>query len=332
VARGFEQDIATKAADAPGPGGKIELTGAELTVRSGPETGLTAVIGASGIVVGTGHGCDVRITDELVSRSHVELTADEHGVRVVDRASRNGTFLGNVRVKEVLLTEATVVRIGSTVLEIRVLGAPLTIELSGRSQLGDAIAYSSAMRHLFSRLERAARNDVTVLLEGDSGTGKEILARALHRESPRVDGPFVVVDCGAISENLIESELFGHERGAFTGAQAQRRGAFEQAHGGTIFLDEIGELPLDLQPKLLRALENRAFRRVGGSTRPRSIRSSSSSAMALRSRSAERSARATASAVALSFAPTSVVRSPESSSSLTATTRSKPCAPTSRAA
>jgi two-component system, NtrC family, response regulator GlrR len=121
------------------------------------------------------------------------------------------------------------------------------------------------MRNVFDLLERAARTDVTVLLEGESGTGKEVLAHALHAASPRRDGPFVVVDCGAIPESLVESELFGHERGAFTGALAARAGAFEQANHGTLFLDEIGELPLDAQPKLLRALETRSFRRVGGS-------------------------------------------------------------------
>jgi transcriptional regulator with PAS, ATPase and Fis domain len=118
---------------------------------------------------------------------------------------------------------------------------------------------------VFSLLEKAARSDVTVLLEGDSGTGKDVLAFALHQESSRRDGPFVVVDCGAIPEHLIESELFGHERGAFTGAVAARAGAFEQADGGTVFLDEIGEMPIEAQPKLLRALENRSFRKVGGS-------------------------------------------------------------------
>jgi transcriptional regulator with PAS, ATPase and Fis domain len=120
------------------------------------------------------------------------------------------------------------------------------------------------MRHVFSLLEQAAQTDVTVLLEGDSGTGKDVLATALHSEGKRSDGPFVVVDCGALPEGLLESELFGHEKGAFTGAVSSRPGAFEQADGGTLFLDEVGELPLESQPKLLRALENRSFRRVGG--------------------------------------------------------------------
>jgi transcriptional regulator with GAF, ATPase, and Fis domain len=120
------------------------------------------------------------------------------------------------------------------------------------------------MRTVFGMLERIAPTDGTVLLEGETGTGKDVLARAIHLASPRAKQPFVVVDCGAISYTLIESELFGHERGAFTGAVAARRGAFENAEGGTLFLDEVGELPIDIQPKLLRVLESREFRRVGG--------------------------------------------------------------------
>ena len=128
------------------------------------------------------------------------------------------------------------------------------------------------MRRLYAILERVAATDATVLVEGETGTGKDVLARALHAASPRASGPFVAVDCGAIPENLIESELFGHVRGAFTGATSDRRGVFEEADGGTLFLDEIGELPLALQPKLLRALETRAVRRVGGSTSARDRR------------------------------------------------------------
>jgi transcriptional regulator with PAS, ATPase and Fis domain len=261
--RGFDEVVATKTADIEGLR-RVQLTGAELVVCGGPESGLTLPIGAGGLTIGSGDRCDVRLTDELVSRTHLELTAEAHGVRAVDRGSMNGTFLGSARVKDVTLIETTVLQIGTTPLKIALVATPLTIELSERSKFGEAIAQSPAMRHVFSLLDRAARADVTVLLEGDSGTGKEVLARAIHDESARKDAPFVVVDCGAISESLVESELFGHEKGAFTGATSRRPGAFEQAQGGTIFLDEIGELPLDMQPKLLRALENRAFRRVGG--------------------------------------------------------------------
>src|SRR5262249_19079992 len=149
-----------------------------------------------------------------------------------------------------LLEKDGVISVGQTTLAVRLLAEALEMPISARTKFGDAIAHSPALRHVFALLERAAKNDVTVLFEGDSGTGKDILAHALHKESPRGQGPFVVVDCGAIPENLVESELFGHEKGAFTGAIASRAGAFEQANEGTLFLDEIGELPMDAQPKL----------------------------------------------------------------------------------
>jgi two-component system, NtrC family, response regulator GlrR len=143
---------------------------------------------------------------------------------------------------------------------------PATALASSREpeRFGDALAASPVMRQLFETLARVAPLDLSVLLEGESGTGKDVLARAIHAASSRAKGPFMVVDCGAIPPNLIESELFGHERGAFTGAEVARRGVFEEANGGTLFLDEIGELPLDMQPKLLRALEQREVRPVGG--------------------------------------------------------------------
>jgi transcriptional regulator with GAF, ATPase, and Fis domain len=135
---------------------------------------------------------------------------------------------------------------------------------SESTHFGDAIGHSIAMRTIFGVLERIAPTDASVLLEGETGTGKDVIARAIHQTSPRKDKSFVVVDCGAVSYSLIESELFGHERGAFTGAVASRQGAFELAGRGTVFLDEVGELPLDVQPKLLRVLESGEFRRVGG--------------------------------------------------------------------
>jgi DNA-binding NtrC family response regulator len=135
---------------------------------------------------------------------------------------------------------------------------------SDKPRFGPALGQSLAMRTIFGVLERIAPTEATVLLEGETGTGKDVLARAIVEESPRKSGPFVVVDCGAVSYSLIESELFGHERGSFTGAVAQRQGAFELGSGGTVFLDEIGDLPLDVQPKLLRVLESKEFRRVGG--------------------------------------------------------------------
>ena len=263
MGHGFEEDLATKRA-AEGGERRVRLKGATVQVAAGPDAGLQATIGPAGLVVGTGAGCDLRLSDKVVSRRHLEVSAEPDGVRLVDRGSRNGTYLGGARVHEIVVAQDARVVLGETTLLVKLTSEPLDVAVSSRTSFGGALARSASMRHVFDLLERAARTDVTVLLEGESGTGKEVLAHALHAESQRREGPFVVVDCGAIPESLVESELFGHERGAFTGALAARAGAFEQANEGTLFLDEIGELPLDAQPKLLRALESRSFRRVGG--------------------------------------------------------------------
>ncbi|MEZ4307210.1 MAG: sigma 54-interacting transcriptional regulator [Polyangiaceae bacterium] len=264
MAHGFEEEQATRRAAADAAR-SVRLTSAKVLVTAGPDAGLEATIGAAGLVVGTGQGADLRLSDRRVSRAHLSLRAEPDGVRLTELGSRNGTYFAGARVHDLALVEDASVVLGETTLLVRVLSEPLDVSVSSRQTFGQAIARSAGMRHVFELLEQAARTDVTVLLEGESGTGKEVLAHALHEESPRKDGPFVVVDCGAIPEKLVESELFGHERGAFTGAVAARAGAFEQASEGTLFLDEIGELPLEAQPKLLRALESRSFRRVGGS-------------------------------------------------------------------
>ncbi|MFO0668626.1 MAG: sigma 54-interacting transcriptional regulator [Polyangiaceae bacterium] len=244
---------------------RVQITRADVEVTTGPDAPHACPVTPTGIVVGTGFASDLRLTDSQVSRRHVELCAEARGVRVRDLGSRNGTYLAGARVTEVVLEKDAVLRVGQTELTVRLGADPVEVVLSPRERFGEAIGASVAIRHVFSLLEQAARTDVTILFEGDSGTGKDVLASSVHQESDRRDGPFVVVDCGSIPEHLVESELFGHERGAFTGAVSQRIGAFEQADGGTLFLDEIGELPLELQPKLLRALEARTFRRVGGS-------------------------------------------------------------------
>ena len=244
---------------------RLRLRGARVEVLTGKDVGAAANVGHDGATIGSSASADLQLSDPLVSRAHLTLHAEKDGVRLVDRGSRNGTRIGGVRIHEAMLDKDTLIEVGDTTVVLRLLAQPLDLALSKRTQFGSAIGRSAAMRHVFSLLEGAAESDATVLIEGDSGTGKDVLATSLHDESTRADGPFVVVDCGALPKELVESELFGHEAGAFSGALSQRRGAFELAHGGTVFLDEVGELPVSVQPKLLRVLESRAFRRVGGS-------------------------------------------------------------------
>jgi transcriptional regulator with PAS, ATPase and Fis domain len=180
-----------------------------------------------------------------------------------DLGSKNGTLVGKVAIKEALLPPSVQITLGGSELTIRAVGAPSLLPMVPTGSFGEAIGQSFPMRALFAKLERAATTAQTILLLGESGTGKEVLARAIHDQSPRKNGPFVVFDCAATTPTLVESELFGHVRGAFTGAAGAHAGLLEEASGGTLFIDEIGELPLDLQPKLLRALEAKQVRRVG---------------------------------------------------------------------
>jgi DNA-binding NtrC family response regulator len=245
----------------------IATAGAILFVATGAAKGTTLplpqAIGER-LRIGKARDNDLVLADDTVSRTHLEIELTSEGLRARDLGSRNGTRIGKARVTEVYLATGTVLRVGEVELHVRIDAAPAGLPPSVHEHFGLAIGRSLPMRRLFALLERVAPTSATVLLTGESGTGKDVLARALHANSPRHAGPFEVVDCGAIAPTLVESELFGHERGAFTGAANARAGAFERAHGGTLFLDELGELPLDLQPKLLRVLEARELRRVGG--------------------------------------------------------------------
>jgi two-component system response regulator GlrR len=207
---------------------------------------------------------DLRLAEPTVSGFHCEIRVDTNGIRIVDLGSRNGTIVDGVQIKEAFLRSGSVIRIGGATLRFELTDGGNRLLLSDRTAFGGMFGISAPIRASFALMEKAAASDATVLLEGETGTGKGQAAEAIHQESARAKAPFIVVDCGAIPANLLESELFGHEKGAFTGAETRRRGAFEEANGGTIFLDEIGELPLDLQPKLLRALENRHVRPLGG--------------------------------------------------------------------
>ncbi len=224
--------------------------------------GASAELEVGSLLVGGHKDCDLVIQDPLVSRRHLEIALVADGVRLRDLDSRNGTFIGEHRVAQAIVAPGTEVVVGDTVLTLEALDTPIDLG-EGPEQLGELLARSSSMKRLFSLLSRVAPSDVTVLLEGETGVGKDVLARTLHAESARAAGPFLVFDCGAVSPQLIASELFGHAKGAFTGASSDRAGIFEAARGGTVFLDEIGELGADLQPSLLRVLENRHVRRVG---------------------------------------------------------------------
>jgi DNA-binding NtrC family response regulator len=233
----------------------------QLVVASGPDTGLTRLIEGT-MVVGSHPDAAISLTDGTVSRYHVELTARPDGVRVRDLESRNGTYLGGTRITEVIVEDQVIISLGKSTLRVGMVEADLG-KPQEQGSFGPAVGASPVMKQLFGLLERVAPSDSTVLLLGETGTGKEVLARAIHERSRRAKAPFVTVDCGAVAPSLIESELFGHVRGAFTGAVADRNGAFLEADGGTIFLDELGELPVELQPKLLRVLEGGNVRRLG---------------------------------------------------------------------
>ena len=243
----------------------VNLRRCKLVVIKGPQRGTEYVIAADVIRVGKAPDNDLAVTDETVSREHFEIVRDAKGYLLRDLRSTNGTFLDGAEIKEAYLRAGSVIGAGATELKFTPFEERIEILPSDKEVLGEMVGRSSQMREIFGLIERIAATDATVLIEGETGTGKDMIARTLHALSPRGEQPFIVVDCGAVSGTLIESELFGHEKGSFTGAVSARQGAFELASGGTVFLDELGELSLDLQPKLLRVLEQRELRRVGGS-------------------------------------------------------------------
>jgi transcriptional regulator with GAF, ATPase, and Fis domain len=237
--------------------------GIVATVLSGSSKGTTRPVGAR-MTIGKAPDNDLVLGDDTVSRHHCELVRTGDGIQVKDLESTNGTKIDGTRVQEAIISPGSVLKVGEIEIAFRPAAQRLEVLPSDATEFEGVIGVALSMRTIFGVLERIAPTDATVLLEGETGTGKDVLARAILARSTRAGKPFVVVDCGAVSYSLIESELFGHERGAFTGAVASRQGAFELSDGGTLFLDEIGELPLDVQPKLLRVLETREFRRVGG--------------------------------------------------------------------
>ena len=236
-----------------------------LEVVEGPDLGLAATFDASELTVGTSPECDLVLKDPAVSRRHFALTQGRDCYKVQDAGSSNGTWLDGVRIAEAYVPDGGVLSAGRTRIRFSALLESIPALPSQREEFHGLRGRSAAMRQLFSVIEKLAPRPVSVLIAGETGTGKELIARALHRASARAAGPFVVFDCANTDRELVRSELFGHEPGAFTGATARRQGAFERASGGTIFLDELGELPSDLQPKLLRVLQEREVTRLGGS-------------------------------------------------------------------
>jgi DNA-binding NtrC family response regulator len=234
-----------------------------IEIIEGPDAGRTLVDASEAVTVGTAEGNSLQLTDTSVSRYHVELSRRGDKVLVRDVGSTNGTLTHGIRLNDGAVPPGTLLQLGRTTLKVGE-GKTRSVEISGEEQLGPLRGRAPSMRALLAKVDRAARSETAVLLVGESGTGKELIAQALHERSARAKKPFVTVDCGSLSPGLVASELFGHERGAFTGADRRHVGAFERAQGGTVFLDEIGELPASLQATLLGVLERRRFRRVGG--------------------------------------------------------------------
>jgi transcriptional regulator with PAS, ATPase and Fis domain len=221
-----------------------------VAVTKGIDAGQAIESAGTTLRVGTGETVDLRLQDNTVSREHCEIELNERGFRIRDTHSTNGIRIQNLRVYDVSSAVALEIALGETTLTITPLAEAETRERTSIGRLGALLGESTKMRELFAMLARVAVTDLTVLVEGETGTGKELVAQTIHGSSARADNAFVVFDCSAVAANLIESDLFGHERGAFTGASTARSGALEDADGGTLFLDEIGELPLELQQKL----------------------------------------------------------------------------------
>ncbi|HQP38078.1 MAG TPA: sigma 54-interacting transcriptional regulator [Polyangiaceae bacterium] len=242
--------------------------GYRLTVVEGPDAGLTFDLDGTEparVLCGQSPACRLRLSDRQISRRHLALAIEGRSLRLTDLDSTNGTVIDGVRVLDAYLRGGELVRAGNSALRVDCLDSVAPARLSAATRFGKTLGASIEMRRLYPLCERLAASNVTVVIEGETGTGKEVLAESLHDSGPRANGPFVVFDCTAVPPNLVESALFGHEKGAFTGAIALHKGVFEQAHGGTLLIDEIGDLDPALQPKLLRVLERSEVRRVGGS-------------------------------------------------------------------
>jgi transcriptional regulator with GAF, ATPase, and Fis domain len=264
--RDFEQQP-TAVQRRPGEGASRGDPVFTLIVTSGALSGTKFLLDATQpmrTLIGQSEACGIRLVDAELSRRHAALECVGGALRIMDLGSTNGTYVDAVHVMIADLHGGEVLRLGSTTLRVEAAAPGKAPELPEATSFGRVLGESREMRRLYALCQRLASSNVPVVIEGETGTGKEVLAEALHEASPRAAGPFVVFDCTAVPPTLVEAELFGHERGAFTGAVSARKGVFEQAHGGSLLVDEIGDLEATLQPKLLRAIERNQIRRIGG--------------------------------------------------------------------
>lgn len=241
---------------------KIRLECIELEIVSGPDAGLKRNLPLPVITIGTAPDNDVVLTDRTVSRHHAQLSTTPDGLLIRDLGSTNGIFYKDVRVVEAYLQPGIWCSLGETGIEIKQDTEERRYEIGDEDHLGALVGGAAPMRELYGLIKAVAPAPMTVLIAGESGSGKEMVATTVHELSGR-PGRFVVFDASVTDPEMMRNDLFGHVKGAFTGATGSRDGAFRRADGGTLFIDEIGELPLELQPKLLRVLENREVVPVG---------------------------------------------------------------------
>lgn len=234
----------------------------KIIVVEGQDKGKRAVLDLP-IRLGSSADNDFVLTDSTVSRQHAEIVGLEDGFEVRDLDSTNGTFLKDIKIGTAAVNPGQQIRLGDSLIQFSTTEDKVCVVASKNDRFGRLVGKSPRMRQIFDLIDKIASKPVNIVIEGETGTGKEMVARTIHEHSSRKDGPFIVFDCSNVDKELMRAELFGHEEGAFTGATQRRQGAFEAAHKGTIFLDEIGELDIDLQPKLLRVLEEREIRRLG---------------------------------------------------------------------
>jgi DNA-binding NtrC family response regulator len=247
-----------------GANAQLLFDAAEIQVCAGPDKGLRLELGPDSLIIGSSPDCELVLHDKTVSGRHAEIQATPRGYFIRDLGSTNGIRHGTLAIDRAPLCDGLRLSLGQSAILIRALGGQKGLSLARAGTIGPLVAQSIKMRAFVAMLEQVAGSDITVLIEGETGTGKEVAAEVLHSLSPRKSGPFVIFDCGGVSASLAPAELFGYEKGAFTGADTSRAGLLEAADGGTLFIDEIGELSLDLQPLLLRAIERKRSRRLSG--------------------------------------------------------------------